>query len=116
MIPKTVEKSVESLKTHELDLDKLAYSVARHETWNCTIWNSATRNNCFGIMTWKRGFREFKTYETQEDSYIDFKRIWTTKWYIEWNGGLPTYADAKKYSWNDRARDWLNNVLHFYHN
>jgi len=29
-------------------------------------------------MTWKRGFREFKKYKNKEESYKDFKKIWTT--------------------------------------
>ena len=91
------------------DIDKLARAVAQHETRNCTLWNSATRNNCFWIMTWARWFREFKSYDTKEDSYKDFKRIWTS--YYGW---MPTYAKAKRYSWDDRVTAWLNNVLHFY--
>lgn len=118
--PETENKSDQSVAKNttvqSLDLDKLAYAVAKHETWNCTIWNSASRNNCFWIMTWKRGFREFKYYETKEDSYEDFKRIWSTKWYIEWNWWLPTIEDAIVYSWDDRANHWLRNVLYFYHN
>lgn len=112
------KKSLEVKKTYKkqqvFDLDKLAYAVAMQETKDCTLGNSAERNNCFWIMTWKRGFREYKRFETKEDSYKDFKRIWTTKWYIEWNWGLPTIEDAIVYSWNDRAKIWLNNVLYFY--
>jgi len=76
------------------DLDKLAWAVAMHETKDCTLGNSATRNNCFGIMTWVNWPREYKTYETKEASYADFKRIWSSYY-----GGMPNYAKAKKYSW-----------------
>ena len=44
-----------------------------------------------------------------EESYKDFKRIWNN--YYGW---LPDIHKAKKYSGNDRAEEWLNNVLYFY--
>jgi len=62
-------------------------------------------------MTWERGYREFKTYKTKNESYEDFKRIWTS--YYWW---LPNLAKAKKYSWNDRSNAWLKNVLNYYYN
>ena len=93
------------------DINKLAKAVAKHETADCKKWNSASRNNCFWIMTWKRGFREFKKYKNKEESYKDFKKIWTT--YYKW---MPNFKKAKKYSWNDRANIWLKNVLYFYYN
>jgi fatty-acid desaturase len=60
-------------------------------------------------MTWVNWPREFKYYNTKEDSYKDFKRIWTS--YYGW---LPNLEKAKRYSWNDRAEAWLNNVLAYY--
>ena len=107
---KKVEKPIVKTET-TFDIDKLAKSVALHETKDCTVWNSAKKNNCFWIMTWERGFREFKTYKTKEDSYKDFKRIWQN--YYGW---LPNYNKAKRYSWDDRTQEWLNNVLYFYNN
>jgi hypothetical protein len=74
-VPKpTVRKS----HTVEFDIDKFAHAVARHETGDCKKGNSAQRNNCFGIMTWKNGKRSFRTFKTKEESYVEFKRIWST--------------------------------------
>lgn len=91
------------------DLDKLAKAVARHETCSCTCGNSASRNNCFGIMAWKNGKRYFKAFETKEDSYADFKRIWSTYY-----KRFPDLALAKRYSGNDKPNAWLSNVTTFY--
>ena len=116
MIPKTQEKTVEGVKTSEFDINKLAKAVAKHETKDCTLWYGASHNNCFWIKhantapcPWVPKMAMCK-YDTQEESYEAFKIIWA-KWYV-W---LPTYAKAKKWSWDDRARDWLNNVLYFYY-
>lgn len=97
-----------------LDLDKLAWAVAMHETGYCTNLGSPTanaRNNCWGIMTWKNGPRELKTYSTTNEGSEDFKRIWA-----RYYGGLPTYQDAEKYSGKDRAQAWYYNVLWAYNN
>lgn len=91
------------------DLDKLAKAVARHETGGCTLGSGRTHNNAFGIMQWKNGKRSFKRYETCEQSYEDFKRIWTAYY-----GRFPDLALAKKYSGNDRPNQWLSNVTAFY--
>lgn len=96
----------------KFDIDRFAYAVAMAETGNCTVWNSAERNNCFGIMQWDKYWnRWYKSYETKEDSYKDFKRIWSS-YYWEY----PTRAMAIKYTWNDRVDTWLDNVMYFYHN
>jgi hypothetical protein len=61
-------------------------------------------------MTWdKNGKRSFKRYEKIEDSYTDFKRIWSSFY-----GGFPTLKQAKRYSGNDRSEIWLYNVKFFY--
>jgi len=92
------------------NIDKLALAVATHETGNCTLAGSSDVNNCFGIMSFRKdGSRFFKRYDAPEDSYKDFVRIWT-KWY----GEMPNRAMAVKWSGNDRAGAWLNNVTHFY--
>lgn len=110
--PKVEEKLEDTiLYVVDFDLDKLAYSVAMHETKNCTLdyW-SALQNNCFWIgkfQNWKRVW--FKYYNSPEDSYDDFKRIRTS--YYWW---LPDINKAIKYSWNDRAEEWLNNVMFYY--
>jgi hypothetical protein len=94
-----------------LDLDKLAYAVAMHETKNCGLnYGSSAVNNCFGIMTWPNGKRRFKHYSNPSESYADFKRIWTAYY-----KGFPTIAKAKKWSGNDRASAWLRNVNHYYY-
>lgn len=93
------------------NIKKLAKAVAMHETKDCTVWNSADRNNCFWIMQWDKSWnRSFKKYDTKEDSYNDFMRVRTS--YYGW---FPTFAKAKKYSWNDRAEHWLRNVTYFYY-
>lgn len=93
------------------DLDKLAKAVAMHETKDCGVnVGSALVNNCFGIRGWhKDGTPYFKKYATKEDSYKDFKRIWTAYY-----GKFPDTALAKKYSGNDRPQSWLANVTHYY--
>lgn len=96
----------------DVDLDKLAYAVARHETGNCTAkkWSSLV-NNCFGIRECSGGkCHGFKKYATKEESYKAFKDLWM-RWY-GWE--FPTIQHAIKYSWNDRAHIWLSNVTQFY--
>ena len=61
-------------------------------------------------MTWdKKGKRSFKRYDKIEDSYKDFKRIWTSYY-----GGMPNLKKAKRYSGDDRSEIWLANTLYFY--
>lgn len=48
-------------------------------------------------------------YEKPEDSYLAFEKIRST-WY-KW---LPNLEKAKRWSGNDRAEAWKNNVLKFY--
>ena len=94
--------------TDSYDIDKLARAVSQHETWGCKK-GSAMYNNCFGIMSFKHWHRAYKHYRSKIESYNDFKRIWKSYY-----GGLPTYAMTKKYSGNDRAWVWRDNVLYFY--
>ena len=97
-------------KEAPFNLDKLALAVACHETKCGTKGSAVSHNNAFWIMTWdKNGKRSFKRYEKIEDSYTDFKRIWSSYY-----GGFPTLKQAKRYSGNDRSEIWLNNVKHFY--
>ena len=93
------------------DLDKLAKAVARHETGSCTIGNSAlVHNNCFGVRECSGGrCYGFKTYDTIEDSYEEFKRLWRDKY-----GKFPNSYLAKRYSGSDRADHWLANVTSVY--
>lgn len=104
-------KEANQLHGAAYDLDKLAKAVAMHETKDCGVnVGSALVNNCFGIRGWdKNGKPYFKKYATKEDSYKDFKRIWSTYY-----GQFPNTALAKKYSGNDRPQSWLANVSHYY--
>lgn len=106
---------IENLLNNGFSLDVLAYSVAMQETWNCTKWYGLTHNNCFWIKhgntvpcPWVPKMAMCK-FSSPEESYEAFKIIWT-KWYWE----LPDINMAKRWSWDDRADHWLNNVLWHY--
>ena len=110
--PKPEKTAIVEL-TKKFDINKLAYAVAMQETKNCTIWTGRF-NNCFWITNWntapcKRMVGRMCEYDTQEESYEAFKIIWS-KWY-KW---LPDIGKAKKWSWNDRAKERLSNVLYYY--
>jgi hypothetical protein len=92
-----------------LDLDRLAYAVAIAETGGCKKGSAISHNNCFGIITWKYGKRRFKYYSNKEESYKDFKRIWSKYYKV-----YPTIKEAVKWTGNDRASIWLNNVSKYY--
>ena len=120
--PKAIEEQVRVaeevfIKSEGFDIDKLARAIARHETWNCTLWYWATHNNCFWIKHWNTAPCPWVPklamckYSTPEESYEAFKIIWN-KWYI-W---MPTLAMAERWTWKDRAQAWLNNVTNFYYN
>lgn len=91
----------------DYDLDKLAHAVAFAETASCTDGTAVRRKNCFGIMHWPNGpgSRTPKTYASHEESYADFKRIWS-KFY----GRFPDRALAVKWTGDDNADTWLSNV------
>ena len=91
------------------DVHKLVRAIGLHETKGCTIGSGATHNNPGGVMTWHRGFREFKYYNSCDEGYNDMARIWSTYY-----KAFPNLALAKKYSGNDRPDAWLSNVTHFY--
>jgi len=61
-------------------------------------------------MSWAGGVRHFQSYPTKEASYEHFKQIWSDHYKV-----FPTLAIARKYSGNDRAAIWLNNVTKFYY-
>jgi len=95
------------------DVNRLADAVAEYETSYCTNINSPTanqKNNCWGIMTWKNGFRELKRYASIEDGKMDFIRIWT-----EGYGRLPTIKDAIKYSGKENYLVWWQQVMKNYY-
>lgn len=92
------------------DVAKLCRAIAEHETHNCRDkTNSTAVNNCHGIRTWKNGVPHFKRFASRDGSYTDCERIWTAYY-----GRFPDLALAKKWSGNDKAQSWLNNVTHFY--
>lgn len=104
--PVLLPESKPEVKQLSYNLNKLARAVAMHETHDCQDKQGAALvNNCFGIIRNGR----FVRYATKEDSYADFKQIWT-KYY----GRFPDLELAKRYSGNDRSRTWLNNVIKFY--
>ena len=62
-------------------------------------------------MEWPNGGkRRLKKYNSIEDSFNDFIRIWS-KYYKRY----PTLAEARKWTGNDAPYTWLNNV-NFYYN
>lgn len=99
-----------------VDLDRLSKAVARHETASCTKGYGKEYNNCHGIKNGntapcpKIGRNRMCIYSDPSESHEAFKKIWST-----WYRGIPTMAKARRYSGNDRAHIWLNNVLKFYH-
>lgn len=108
--------SAEPVVSSGVNLDALAKAVARHETASCTRGTGAYYNNCFGI---KKGNTapcsrvsesNFCIYNHKDESFEAFKIIWTQVY----GGRMPTLADAVRYSGNDRAQTWLNNVHQFY--
>lgn len=89
-------------------------AVAMHETKNCTDPKAVTsraRNNCHGIMHWPNGVRTQRRFPNIQASHEAFKDLWTRKY----GGRLPTMKDAEKYSGNDKAKAWHDNVHAFYH-
>jgi len=91
------------------DVSRLCRAIAEHETHNCRDGgNSVAVNNCHGF----RVAGKFLPFKDKADSYAKCERLWMSGAY---SGGLPTLADAKKYSGNDRATTWQKNVTHFYY-
>lgn len=92
------------------DIDKLAKAIAIAETNNCTKGVGLTYNNCHALMEWdSQGIRHPRKYDYPEESYEDFKEIWT-KYY----DAFPTYEMAQRYTGNDSPDTWLENVTYWY--
>jgi len=89
----------------EYDVYRLCKAIARHETNSCTTGVGATHNNCVGI---KRN-STFVRYSDPEESIEDCVRVWTTYY-----KRMPDLHLARRWSGNDRANAWLQNVLAFY--
>lgn len=96
------------VKERYCDLDKLSYAVARHETAGCTVGTGKSANNCHWMLIRVNGKRVPIVYKSSEESHKAFKKLWTKRYW-----GCPDMAKAVKYSGNDRAGIWLNNVEHF---
>ena len=98
-----------------IDYYDLAYAVAMAETWNCKFWFWKEYNNCFWIKNWKsvpcEKIWRSRTciYNSPSESYIAFKKIWK-KWYKR----FPNYDMAVRWTGNDKASIWLNNVKLYY--
>ena len=95
-----------------VDLDALSLAVARHETGNCALDTNFTRvNNCHGIkiMGKPASYPNCYTGGCFKNSHEHFKNIWKRLY-----GGVPTWEQAVRYSGNDRANYWFNNVTAFY--
>lgn len=106
-----VEKEAMPDVTTGLDLDKLAYAVSMAETGGCKDGTAIKRNNCFGIMSWPSGKRTPKWYNTQQESFEDFKRIWAKSY-----KRFPDIVLARKWTGNDKPQQWLKNVTYHYNN
>lgn len=90
------------------DLNRLAKAVAWAETHDCTKGYGASYNNCFGIKNGntapcaKIGRSNMCIYETPEQSYEAFKKIWS-----RWYRAYPNRNLASKWTGNDRPDSWL---------
>lgn len=97
------------------DLDKLAKAVARFETGDCTLGYGAEYNNCFGIKNGntapcKRiGRNRMCIYDAPQESYDAFKIIWK-----RWYDSFPSIEQARRWSGNHNAENWVYNVKRFY--
>lgn len=111
----TAEPEQTFQKPKELDLDKLAHAVSMAETAGCTAGYGVEYNNCFGIKNGntapcKRiGRNRMCIYESKEESFVAFKKIWST-WYKE----FPDRALASKWTGADRVDTWLRSVQQYY--
>lgn len=95
---------------NNVNLDKLYHAVAIAESGNCsTSWHRAA-HNCVSIMSWTGGSRHLRKFASIADS----KAYWKQLWVSAYGGGLPTLAEAIKYSGNDKAYGWLHTVLSVY--
>lgn len=104
-------------QTSSFDIYKLARAVAKHETASFTLWYGKTHTNWQGIKhgntVYCPGVAKMKMckFNSQQESHDAFVKIWST-----WYGEMPNYEMAVRWSGNHNARDWLRNVLYFYHN
>jgi hypothetical protein len=60
-------------------------------------------------MEYSTGVRKLKYYNTKDESYADFKRIWKAYY-----GSLPTRKLAIKWTGNHNPTTWMNNFYACY--
>lgn len=98
-----------------LNIDNLAFAIAMAETKNCELWYWKMYNNCFWIKNWntapckKIWKNKMCIYNTPEESYEAFKKIWS-KWYRIY----PNRTLASRWTGWDNPTTWLTNVSHYY--
>jgi hypothetical protein len=102
--PTEVKAKVE-LQAKNVDLEKLAHAVAVAETGDCTKGTGVSKNNCHGIFGCANGKCGPRHFESKEQSYEEFQKLWITKY----GDRFPTIKDARKYTASDGER-WLNTV------
>ncbi len=90
--------------TGAYDPKKLAIAISCAETSCGKDGTAIHRNNCCGIMTWKTGTRQPKTFARYEDSLSEAAAIWQKSY-----GRFPDHALAKKWTGNDHPDTWLAN-------
>ena len=95
----------EAIQIVPLDINRLAHAVAIAETGNCTTGVGITHTNCFGI----RYGGKWQKYDSPDDSYTDFKRIWLKSYKT-----FPTLQQAARWTGNDRVVTWRNRVKLLY--
>ncbi len=102
------EQDVKRLPVASYDVSKVCRAIANHETHSCQDKTNFTAvNNCTGIKSNGKP----QAYKTQAASYRDCEYVWSNFY-----GRLPDMALAQKWSGNDRAETWLNNVISYYLN
>ncbi|MFA6039432.1 MAG: hypothetical protein WCV62_05390 [Candidatus Peribacteraceae bacterium] len=93
-----------------VDIRRLAFAVALAETENCKTGTGKSKNNCHGIMQCKGGRCGPRTFDSPEDSYREFERIWIKNY----GDRFPTREDAKRYV-DSEAIDWYKTVTAIYY-
>jgi hypothetical protein len=99
------------IQSTSVDLDKLWWSVGIAESSNHTghpcgdSWHADT-NNCVSIL-YHRKLVYFASIQANKDY---FKSLWVRAY----GGGLPTLAEAARYTGNDKAYGWRATVISTY--
>lgn len=112
-----IMKEQEAMPDATLDLDKLAMAVSHAETGGCKTGMALSKNNCFGIMQWsKTGVRSGKAFATHQDSFDEFKKIWSTHYKAFPDQSLADrWVNGGKGGTTDESRLWLGIVKKYYY-